>query len=224
MPENLRISKDLIDAIDRLNTTPNNLGNLQNILKEILNCDIKILVNGNHLLTIKPYWIELYYYKDDKINCGLKSKGRNKGKPICDIHENKKYNNRLYFNERFQNNCPPNEIKSDRMDICLGDNGLYVSVLIKRANIYYSNGTIINTNFTDSTIAKIVKRSYMDQNGLKVNTNINFNDLKDLTYELGISNHVKLNDIKFCRRVNIVNNNEYAFYDSSKYCDVINIK
>ena len=223
MSINDEISKKLINKISN-----DNSGNaLQSILKDLIQCEIKIYANGNHLLTIKAYWIELYYYKDNTINCGLKSKGRNKGKPVCDIHENKKYNNRLYFNERFQNNCPPNEIKSDRMDICLGnknkDNNLYISVLIKRADIYDSNGTKINTNFTDSTIAKIVKRSYMDQNSLKVNTNINFNDLKDLTYELGVS-HDKLHDIKFCRRVNIVNNNKYACYDSSKYCDVINIK
>lgn len=236
MSENLRISNKLIDAINSLNTTANNLGNLKKSLKEVLNCEIKILTNGNLLLTIKPYWIELYYYKNNTINCGLN--GNNN--PVCNIHENKKYINRLYFKcETFN---PQRKNNRDRMDICLGnkniDNSLYISVLIKRADIYDSNGTKININFTDSTIADTVKKYYIQyydsnynyKDNLDKNSNIELsnyytlNNQDDLTYELYKPNHVKLNDIKFSRRVNIVNANEYACYDSSKYVPVEEIE
>ncbi len=60
---NKEISDELIDIIgDKDNKT------FGNVLQEILKSDIKIYVNKNRILTIKPYWIELYYY-NNKINC-----------------------------------------------------------------------------------------------------------------------------------------------------------
>ncbi len=149
--------------------------------------------------------------------------------PICDEHPNKLHNDRLYFR---RNTFNPYKINNrDRMDICLGKQNIFVSVLIKRADVYDVNNRLIGNGYTDSRIENIVKKYYIKEfdlnynNRVNLNTNPNIelsnyytlNNQDDLTYELSASNHVNDNYIKFSSRVNVDNRNEYACYDSSKY-------
>lgn len=228
MAKNDEISSMLIKGIN-----DNNIEEIHNILKKVLQCKIEIFADTNtekrHILTIKPYWIELYY-KNDQINCGLN--GENK--PFCDSDPNKNFNNRLYF--RHKPYTPSGKDYRDRMDICLGNSDISISVLIKRADIENPNRELLESKWTnskewtDSKISAIAKKYYInnDANYKRKNkscTNPNnelskhydFNNIDDLTYELVFSSHVECNNIKFCKRKNIDNDNEYACYDSSKY-------
>jgi hypothetical protein len=190
----MSICTDLYNAIlnESINTSSLNT-NLMNVLEDILNHDI--IINYNKKITIHPYWIELYYFIENNNN--LKD-------PFCDNDDLKKNNNKLYFKS----------VKSatwnrNRMDICLGKDNDYISILIKRATIN-NDSTIL----TDSAIAnKVLEFCNMD--------------VSKLTYSFSYNKYNK--NIAFTRRVNINNkdknniinekfaNKLYAVYDSKEF-------
>ncbi len=189
---------------------------LQGVLKEILNSQIQISIDGmGHVLDIEPYWCELYFRAGASPD------------PFCDDNPNKYYNNLVYF-RHFSYNA---EAKShrNRMDICLGNKEYQVSILLKRAKVTKAEDSSAEIKIkkddiysSDSFIAKAVLTALGGGESIE-NDPSNFSRI---TYELVPHQHIDEKNIAFTQRIRLPENKDnhkdwinkkYAFFDADTY-------
>ena len=219
------ISDKLINCIKDEKSKPDKPNEeLKGVLKEILNSQIQISIEGKgHVLDIEPYWCELYF-----------NAGPGLDDPFCDKDDSKECNNRVYFRHFSYNK----EAKShrNRMDICLGDKDYQVSILLKRAKITKAGDSSAEIAIkkddiysSDSFIAKAVLTALGDGESFEKGAK----GLGKITYKLLPYQHINENDIAFAQRIRLPENKEkadgwlnkkYAFYDANVYTAKLHFK
>ena len=218
--KNVSISERLINCIKDEKPKPAEPSEeLKGVLKEILNSQIQISIEGKgHVLDIEPYWCELYF-----------NAGPGLDDPFCDDNPIKSENNRVYFRHFSYNK----EAKShrNRMDICLGKKGYQVSILLKRAKVTKVGDSSAEIDIkkddiysSDSFIAKAVLTALGGGESIE-NDPSNFSGI---TYELVPHQHISEKNIAFAKRIRLPENKEgrdgwidkeYAFFDADVYTE-----
>ncbi len=221
---NGRISMELVECIREENLESSEPGErLKGVLKKILNSEIHILIEGKHVLTIVPYWCELYF----KAGAGLDD-------PFCDERENKKHNDRVYFRHFFYKKDANSH--RNRMDICLGDKDNQVSILLKRADVTpgkdFSKAKITNKTGDVCSSDSFIAEAVLTALGGGEDIDKGSPEFGKITYKL-LSNtpHIGDDRIGFAKRIRLSDkkgkdwfDKKYAFFDKSKYTDKLNLK
>ncbi len=166
---------------------------LQGVLKEILNSQIQISIDGmGHVLDIEPYWCEFYFRAGASPD------------PFCDDNPIKNENDHVYFRHFSYNK----EAKShrNRMDICLGNKDYQVSILLKRAKVTKAEDSSAEINIkkddiysSDSLIAKAVLTALGGGESFEKGSK----GLGKITYKLLPHQHIKEDKIAFAQRIRL---------------------
>lgn len=223
--KNVSISERLINCIKDEKPKPAEPSEeLKGVLKEILNSQIQISIEGKgHVLDIEPYWCELYF-----------NAGPGLDDPFCDDNPIKSENNRVYFRHFSYNK----EAKShrNRMDICLGKKGYQVSILLKRAKVTKVGDSSAEIDIkkddkysSDSFIAKAVLTALGGGESFEKGAK----GLGKITYKLLPHQHIDENDIAFAQRIRLPKgddnpppwfNKKYAVYNKKVYTEKLHWK
>lgn len=177
------------------------LKGFQNELEGVLNSYINIKdKNGKVVFQIEPLWIEYYFW--------LKN-GNNLQDPSCDYGkvgtENKLTGHKLYFRS-FK---PGSDWKRNRMDICVGKENEYRSILIKRARFLKADGKDAATDKTIYADSQIASKLLVYDGYKKSNAN---DEYDYYSYELISKNGaLEKEKIGYCGRIGIYGDKSNSF-------------